>query len=191
MPNRAIYKLLKKGDREYIEDLIQGEVNGVKFRTCDLKLEERRVHHNSNGGTTVTYVPYFIGRFFEFGVDVNDQTYIEFVDYWENFNCHKFKIFFILSSGERGQVYANSLTKVTGGVWSRTGTGNQQRVYNVNNFIKLTHFDSTYGYYPETPNEARKNAVAFQNTIDTLITLADFERACLRHELTANVRATD
>lgn len=60
------YKLLKKGDREYIEDLIQGEVNGVKFRTCDLKLEERRVHHNSNGGTTVTYVPYFIGRFFEF-----------------------------------------------------------------------------------------------------------------------------
>ena len=60
------YKLLKKGDREYIEDLIQGEINGVKFRTCDLKLEERRVHHNSNGGTTVTYVPYFTGRFFEF-----------------------------------------------------------------------------------------------------------------------------
>jgi len=60
------YKLLKKGDREYIEDLIQGEIKGVKFRTCDLKLEERRVHHNSNGGTTVTYVPYFIGRFFEF-----------------------------------------------------------------------------------------------------------------------------
>lgn len=137
------------------------------------------------------YLTKDVGRFFEFGVDVNDQTYIEFVDYWENFNCHKFKIFFILSSGERGQLYANSLTKVTGGVWSRTGTGTQQRVYNVNNFIKLTHFDSTYGYYPETPNEARKNAVAFQNTIDTLITLADFERASLRHELTANVRATD
>ena len=60
------YGLLKRGDREYIEDLIQGEVKGVKFRTCDLKLEERRVHHNSNGGTTVTYVPYFTGRFFEF-----------------------------------------------------------------------------------------------------------------------------
>ena len=60
------YNILKEGDREYIEDLIQGEIKGVKFRTCDLKLEERRVHHNSNGGTTVTYVPYFIGRFFEF-----------------------------------------------------------------------------------------------------------------------------
>ena len=60
------YGLLKKGDREYIEDLIQGEIQGVKFRTCDLRLEERRVHRNSNGGTTVTYVPYFTGRFFEF-----------------------------------------------------------------------------------------------------------------------------
>ncbi len=60
------YRLLKRGDREYIEDLIQGEVKGVKFRTCDLRLEERRVHHNSKGGTTVTYVPYFTGRFFEF-----------------------------------------------------------------------------------------------------------------------------
>lgn len=60
------YGLLKHGDREYIEDLIQGEVKGVNFRTCDLRLEERRVHHDSKGGTTVTYVPYFIGRFFEF-----------------------------------------------------------------------------------------------------------------------------
>ena len=68
IPLHEIYKynLLKRGDREYIEDLIQGEVKDVKFRTCDLKLEERRVHHNSNGGTSVTYVPYFTGRFFEF-----------------------------------------------------------------------------------------------------------------------------
>ena len=67
IPLHEIYKynLLKRGDREYIEDLIEGEVKGVKFRTCDLKLEERRVHHNSHG-TTVTYVPYFTGRFFEF-----------------------------------------------------------------------------------------------------------------------------
>ena len=65
------YKLLKKGDREYIEDLIQGEVNGVKFRTCDLRLEERRVHTDSKGNTTVTYVPYFVGRFFEFDFNKN------------------------------------------------------------------------------------------------------------------------
>ena len=65
------YKLLKKGDREYVEDLIVGEVQGVSFKCCDLKLEERRVHHNSNGGTTVTYVPYFIGRFFEFDFNKN------------------------------------------------------------------------------------------------------------------------
>lgn len=59
------YKLLQKGDRAYTEDLIQGTIDGVKFRTCDLRLEERRVHNNGKT-TTVTYVPYFIGRFFEF-----------------------------------------------------------------------------------------------------------------------------
>lgn len=60
------YGILEKADRAYTEDLIQGELNGVKFRICDLRLEERRVHHTSNGNHTVTYVPYFIGRFFEF-----------------------------------------------------------------------------------------------------------------------------
>src|SRR5699024_11025353 len=64
-------------------------------------------------------------------------------------------------------------------------------VSNVNSFIKFTHYDSTYGYDPETPDEARKNSVLYQNTLDTLITLADFERATLREPGVANVRATD
>lgn len=131
------------------------------------------------------------GRFFEFGVDVNDNPYIELVDYWGNFNVHKFKIFYIRSSGENGQIYANTLKNVTGNVWSRNGTGISQAVYNVSNFIKFTHYDSTLGYNPETPNEARKNATMYQNTLDTLITLADFERAALRHPIVSNVRATD
>ena len=137
------------------------------------------------------YLTKDVGRFFEFGVDVNDQPYIELVDYWHNFNVHKFKIFYIRSSGKSGQIYANTLKNVTGSVWSRTGSGDGQRVYNVSSFLKFTHYDSTPGWDPETPDEARKNASVYQNTIDTLITLADFERASLRHELTANVRATD
>ena len=137
------------------------------------------------------YLTKDVGRFFEFGVDVNDQPYIELVDYWHNFNVHKFKIFYIRSSGESGQIYANTLKNVTGSVWSRTGSGDGQRVYNVSSFLKFTHYDSTPGWDPETPEEKKKNASVYQNTIDTLITLADFERASLRHELTANVRATD
>lgn len=137
------------------------------------------------------YLTTDVGRFFEFGVDVNDQPYIELIDYYNNFNVHKFKIFYIRSDGASGQVYANTLKNITGNVWARTGTGENQYVYNVSNFIKFTHYDSSYGYDPETPDEARKNSVLFQNTLDTLITLADFERATLREAGVANVRATD
>lgn len=137
------------------------------------------------------YLTTSVGRYFEFGVDVNDKPYIELVDYYNNFNVHKFKVFYVKSSGEDGQIYANTLKNITGSVWSRTGTGQNQIVYNVNSFIKFTHFDSSLGYNPETPNEARKNSVLFQNTLDTLITLSDFEKAALREDGVANVRATD
>lgn len=135
------------------------------------------------------YLTTDVGRFFEFGVDVNDDVYIELVDYYTNFNINKFKIFYIKSDGESGQIYANTLKAITGNVWSRQGS--DQNIYNVSSFIHFTHYDSTLGYNPETPDEARKNSVKYQNTMDTLITLADFERAVLREPGVANVRATD
>ena len=135
------------------------------------------------------YLTTSVGKFFEFGIDVNDQAYLELVDYWGNYNLSKFKIFYIRSLGEEGQVYANTLKKLTGNVWSRGEDINT--VYNVSSFIHFTHYDSTLGYDPETPDEARKNSVIYQNTLDTLITLADFERATLRSYGVANVRATD
>lgn len=72
IPLNDIYKygLLQKADRHHMEDLISGTYKDVKFRTCDLRLEERRVHHNGKT-TTVTYVPYFTGRFFEFDFNKN------------------------------------------------------------------------------------------------------------------------
>lgn len=137
------------------------------------------------------YLTTAVGRFFEFGIDANDNAYIELVDYYDNFNVNKFKIFYIQSSGEDGQVYANTLTNITGNVWSRINNIDTFTVYNVSNFIHFTHYSSTLGYNPETPDEARKESVKYQNTLDTLITLADFERATLREPGVANVRATD
>ena len=84
-----------------------------------------------------------VGRFFEFGVDVNNACYLEVVDYWQNFNISKFKVFYIRSSGSSGQVNANALTKVTGNVWSRYGNEENQTVYNVNSFINFTHYASS------------------------------------------------
>lgn len=137
------------------------------------------------------YLTRDVGKMFEFGVDVNDQPYLELVDYWENYNVNKFKIFYVTSLGEEGQIYANTLKTLSGSVWSRSGTADGQNVYNVSGFIHFTHYDSTAGYNPETPDEARKNSVLYQNTLDTIITLADFERAVLREPGVANVRATD
>lgn len=133
-----------------------------------------------------------VGRFFEFGVDVNDNPYVELVDYWGNFNITKFKLFYIVSDGEEGQIYADTLTKVTGNVWSRTGTGSNTSIYNVNSFININEqYASSLGFNPETPDEARKNSAYYINTLDTLITLSDFEKATMRELGVANVRATD
>lgn len=131
------------------------------------------------------------GRFFEFDVDVNDKPYIELIDYWSNYNVHKFKIFYIRSSGSQGEVYNGTLKKITGDVWSRITTSTGTTTYNVSSYINFTHRDSTLGYDPETPDEARKESVKYINTLNTLITLADFERATLRLPGVANVRATD
>lgn len=137
------------------------------------------------------YLTTTIGKYFEFGVDVNDNPYIEIIDYWGNYNVSKFKLFLIRSMGEKGEILANTLTSCTGSVWALGGTPSNPVTYNVQNFIHWTHEDSTWGYDYETPDEARKNVPKFQNTIDTLITLADFERATLRIQGVANVRATD
>lgn len=58
-------RLVKKADRSSTEDLITGEIEGVYFQTCDVKLEERHTRHTKNG-TQTYYVTYFLGRFFEF-----------------------------------------------------------------------------------------------------------------------------
>ncbi len=73
IPMNDIYScgFLAKADRSYTEDLIQGNIEGVKFKTCDLKLEEKHVHHTAKGQTVVQYVTYFQGRFFE--IDFNKE----------------------------------------------------------------------------------------------------------------------
>lgn len=137
------------------------------------------------------YLTTTVGKFFEFGVDVNDNPYIEIIDYWGNFNISKFKLFTIRTLGEGGEILANTIKECTGSVWALGGTPSNPQTYNVQGFLNWTHEDSSWGYNYETPDEARKNTPKFQNTIDTLITLADFERATLRIDGVANVRATD
>ncbi len=63
----------KRPDCFYSEDYVSATYNGIPFEMSDFDLKERHVHHNSKGGTTVTYETYAKGRFmtFDFKRDFN------------------------------------------------------------------------------------------------------------------------
>ena len=58
-------EFLKKADRFHTEDYLEGKIDDIDFISSDVCLEERRVRHTKNG-TQVYYVPYFVGRVFQF-----------------------------------------------------------------------------------------------------------------------------
>lgn len=55
--------LVARPDRYRGEDYIQGKYKNVGFSVSDIRLEERQVVRTKNG-TVVTYVPYFVGRWY-------------------------------------------------------------------------------------------------------------------------------
>lgn len=56
----------KRPDRYFSEDFVKASYNGIPFEMSDFEMQEMHVHHNSKGGTTVTYVTYAKGRFLVF-----------------------------------------------------------------------------------------------------------------------------
>jgi len=58
-------EFLKKADRYYCEDYLEGKIDDIDFISSDVRMEERRVRHTKNG-TQTYYVPYFVGRVFKF-----------------------------------------------------------------------------------------------------------------------------
>ncbi|MGM0435755.1 MAG: DUF3137 domain-containing protein [Bacillota bacterium] len=58
-------EFLKRPDRIKSEDYLAGELDGVKFVSSDVVLQERQVTHTSKG-TRTRYVTYFHGRVFRF-----------------------------------------------------------------------------------------------------------------------------
>ena len=131
-----------------------------------------------------------LDKVFEFDVDEDNMPFIQFPNYWnEKYIITRFKLFCVLSNGKDGEIEENSLTRVDG----RRCYVNQNNV-NINQAldqVALFNTPSTYGFNPETCTEARQEAEKYINTIDTLVVLRDFEKAVLRLESIANVRATD
>ena len=130
------------------------------------------------------------GKFFELRIDEYDKPYLYLVNYWQNMGVINFKLFYVISKGEQGQITENTLKRIDSPVYALVDL-EVSKVVNVQNYIKFTNYASTYGYDPETPDEARENASAYIHTLDTLVTLDDFTRFCMRQRGVANCISTD
>lgn len=58
-------RFLKRADRFYSEDFLQGKLGDVEFISSDVKLEEKHVERTEQG-TRTYYTTYFLGRIFRF-----------------------------------------------------------------------------------------------------------------------------
>lgn len=114
------------------------------------------------------------GRYFEFNIDENNSPYIKLVDYWQDYNISKFKLFYLISSGSEGEIAANTISR-------------SDLAYE----YYITNDTSSIGYNPEGADEAREAAANYINTYDTLVTLDDFRKAVRRLESVNNCIARD
>lgn len=130
------------------------------------------------------------GKLFEFGVDEYDRPYIRIPDYFEQKypNISRFKLFYILSDGINGEIVDNSLTKITNRIMTQIS---ESKYGDATDDILLFNEASTYGYDPETADEARDEAIDYVNTLDTLITLDDFANAVNRLDGVDRAYVTD
>lgn len=130
-----------------------------------------------------------IGKYFEFDFSSTGIPFIQLPDYWNTrYAITRFKLFYVISNGEDGEISENALSVIgTENIYIQGAVNRQEYLEN----LHIYNNASTYGYNPETPEEARKSAELYQNTIDTLVTLADFTKATKRIEGVANAIATD
>lgn len=129
-------------------------------------------------------------KVFEFDIDEDGTPFIQLPNYWKTkFVITKFKLFFVLSDGINGEIEENTLTTIN----PKKCYVDQDNISISSALSQVSIFNSTstYGYGPETCVEARKEAEKYQNTIDTLVILKDFEKAVRRIDSVANVIATD
>lgn len=72
-------EFLKRADRYHTEDYLAGSIDGVRFKSSDVKLEERHVRHTKNG-TQTYYETYFLGRIFVFEFNKAFDGYLQVLE---------------------------------------------------------------------------------------------------------------
>lgn len=72
-------EFVKPADRFHSEDFLQGSMDGVRFVSSDVRLEERHVEHTKNG-TRTYYETYFMGRIFIFDFNKPFEGYLQVLE---------------------------------------------------------------------------------------------------------------
>lgn len=130
-----------------------------------------------------------VGKYFEFDFDESGNPYIELVNYWNDiYSITRFKLFYVMSDGMDGEITDNALTQIGTEHITISGTTN---ISGYMDNVHIYNTASTYGSAPETPEQARRNAELYINTIQTLVVLEDFQKAAKRITGVANAIATD
>lgn len=83
-------EFVRRADRDHTEDYISGVMDGVKFESSDVKLEEKHVRHTKNG-TQTTWETYFLGRIFIFDFNKRFDGYIQVLENNRPHSNRKFK----------------------------------------------------------------------------------------------------
>ena len=68
--------ITRRPDRWHMEDLIEGSFHNVKFRTCDVHLEEEHTYTDSKGNTHTEWITFFRGRWYQFFLNRDFNTTI-------------------------------------------------------------------------------------------------------------------
>ena len=138
-----------------------------------------------------------LGKYFEFNVDEEDNPYIQFVSYWENyFNTNisdkDLILYYIESSGSRGSVNDNAFSYILSSpLLTGDDTALNYTIRNKSNRIGSISAGNTPGYNPQNVDEAKADYANYINTYNTLVTIFDFEKFVMRQSGFSIARAID
>ena len=142
---------------------------------------------------------------FQFGVDEFDIPFIEFPNYFKStlnidsnasqgeiaqfVNSVTFRVYYVVTRGYFGNITKNHLTTI-----SNLNSNNYTITHPANTtpYIDTNgNLLATPGQHPETAKEAYKNSINYVTTFNTLVTIYDFERFCIRQQGISNAFAVD
>ena len=112
------------------------------------------------------------GRYFEVSITSAGYPKIQFSCNPNLFGATKFKVFYIITDGRNGRIVGNTISNTpTSSAYVRS----VNTLIDITDCIELSNDASKGGYNYETAEEARLNFKKVKGTVDTLITVEDFE----------------